>query len=83
MRNTRISKCRVRNEVIEIMSPHDDFEKELQKFKKELKGLMRQKRCNLDTAFERLQREYTRLADNADDWLKIKQRIEREDFGNR
>ncbi|MBD1895532.1 hypothetical protein [Coleofasciculus sp. FACHB-129] len=52
------------------MAPYDQFEKELRES-------MRQG-CNLDEAFEQLKINYTHLADKADEFLKIKQKIARE-----
>ena len=59
------------------MAPYDQFEKELKQFEEELRELMRQG-CNLNESFEQLKKNYTHLADEADELLKIKQKIARE-----
>ena len=58
------------------MAPYDQFEKELKQFEKELRESMRPG-CNLDKGFEQLKKNYTHLAEKADELLKIKQKIER------
>lgn len=59
------------------MAPYDKLEKELKQFEKELRESMRPG-CNLDECFEQLKKNYTHLANQADELLKIKQKIARE-----
>ena len=53
----------------ELMPPYNQF-------RQKVKDLMNSKGCTFDVAFNTAQKEYGNRADQADNWLDMKQQLE-------